>query len=208
MAIPRIEEYAGPINSSFPKNKVNWKVNPDEAVLLIHDMQDYFLDFFGQDSLQIKNLVKNIQDLKKECKRRGIKVIYSSQPDKQSVEDRGLLNDFWGKGIDTAAHRKAITPLLAPDDDDIVITKWRYSAFERTNLKELLAEMHCSQIIITGIYGHIGCLQTACHAFMMDIKPFLIGDCIADFNLDSHQWTLDYVARNCGQVLTQDEVFS
>lgn len=46
MAIPRIASYPMPQVQDFPTNKVNWTIDPNRAVLLVHDLQQYFLDFY------------------------------------------------------------------------------------------------------------------------------------------------------------------
>ena len=42
MAIPTIPAYPMPSIHDLPENKVNWIPDPKRAVLLIHDMQQYF----------------------------------------------------------------------------------------------------------------------------------------------------------------------
>src|SRR5690606_15422071 len=121
-------------------------------------------------------------------------------------EDRGLLNDMWGRGIDNKPELKEIVPELAPSNDDIVLTKWRYSAFQKADLQGIMARAGRDQLLICGVYGHIGCLMTAANAFMLDIKPFIVGDAIADFSLEDHLFTLKYTATRCGNVISVREV--
>ena len=206
MAIPKLQAYALPEASDIPANKVNWAFEPSRAALLIHDMQEYFLNFWGEDSEMMETVVANIAALRDFCKKNDIPVYYTAQPKEQSDEDRALLNDMWGPGLTRSPEQQRVIAALAPDTQDTVLVKWRYSAFHRSPLEQMLKETGRNQLIITGVYAHIGCMTTATDAFMRDIKPFFVADALADFSRDEHLMSLKYVAGRSGRVVMTDEL--
>ncbi|KMJ44625.1 isochorismatase [Xenorhabdus khoisanae] len=208
MSIPTLNDYLLPTTQELPSNKVNWPLDGKRAALLIHDMQNYFLNFWQADSLLVKQVINNIVQLKSMCKKQGIPVFYTAQPNHQSDAERGLLNDMWGAGLNQHPEQQSITDALTPESDDIVLTKWRYSAFQRSDFEQQLKEMGRDQLIISGIYAHIGCMTTATDAFMRDIQPFFVADALADFSHDEHIMALRYVAGRSGRVLTTETLLS
>lgn len=207
MTIPKIADYAIPQPATYPANKTAWTINSSRAVLLIHDMQRYFLRFYDAEGTLMQTLVHNLVRLRQWAKSHNIPVIYTAQPHNQSVEDRALLNDMWGPGLTVAdPEAQQIIDELAPDSSDLVLTKWRYSAFQRSPLKQQMKEWNRDQLIIGGVYAHIGCMITAVEAFMSDIQPFLVGDAIADFSEDEHRLALKYVTTRCGCVFGTDNL--
>ncbi|MDK1261501.1 isochorismatase [Cronobacter sakazakii] len=201
MAIPKLNAYTLPTAADLPQNKVSWTLEPPRAALLIHDMQEYFLNFWGENCPMIEQVVANIAALRAYCKAQGIPVYYTAQPNNQSDADRALLNDMWGPGLNNHPEKQKVVAALAPDADDTVLVKWRYSAFHRSPLEHALKETGRDQLIICGVYAHIGCMITATDAFMRDIQPFMVADALADFSRDEHLMALNYVAGRAGRVV-------
>lgn len=206
MAIPAISSYKMPKESNLPKNKVGWKVDPNKSVLLIHDMQQYFIDYYEKDSSLVREMIANIKVIRKQCDELGIPVVYTAQSGNQNPEERALLTDFWGTGLKDDPNITKVIDELAPGKADIVLKKWRYSAFKKSNLLEMMNEQGRDQLIICGVYAHIGCLMTAGEAFMSDIKPFFIADAVADFTQPEHEMAINYVAGRCGAVYSTAQI--
>lgn len=201
MSIPNAESYLLPQAEELIANKVSWPFEPARAALLIHDMQNYFLKFWGADSPLVNQVIANIARLRQQCDVLGIPVFYTAQPTQQSAEDRALLNDMWGPGLNRHPEEQQVVAALAPRPQDTVLTKWRYSAFQRSPLEQQLKEAGRDQLIITGVYAHIGCLTTATDAFMRDIKPFMVADALADFTREEHLMALKYTSGRSGKVV-------
>ncbi|MGQ5522679.1 isochorismatase family protein [Chitinimonas sp. PSY-7] len=203
MTIPKIASYPMPVN--MPQNRVNWLPEPKRAVLLIHDMQQYFLDFYDSKAEPVPTLIANIRQLRDACDAVGVPVVYTAQPGEQSPEQRGLLQEWWGPGITAQPERVPVVEALAPRANDTVLTKWRYSAFALSDLESRMAAMGRDQLMICGIYAHIGCMVTASDAFMRDIRPIYVGDAVADFSPEQHAMALDYVSQRCGMVVSTQQ---
>lgn len=204
--LPAITPYPMPTAQDLPANRVPWSPCPSRAVLLVHDMQNYFLRAFA--GAPIPDLVANIARIAEACRVLGVPVVYSAQPGGQNPEQRGLQLDMWGRGVGADPHDAAIVDALTPRREDTLLTKWRYTAFHRTGLAELLATEGRDQLVVTGIYAHIGCLMTATDAFMRDIQPFLVADAVADFSRADHEMALRYAAGRAGVVTTTRTLLS
>lgn len=210
MALPKIAPYS--YREQEHQNRVNWRVDPARAALLVHDMQRYFVRAFelerdGQPlpDAQINIAIANIRRLLDTAHAVNIPVYYTAQPPRQNPADRRLLTDFWGDGLQDDENAQILDE-LAPTEADTVLTKWRYSAFVRSPLEEQLKDLGRDQLIIGGIYAHIGCLTTALEAFMRDIQPFMVADALADFTAEEHRMACEYASGRCARVLNTAEV--
>ncbi|MFI5756937.1 isochorismatase family protein [Streptomyces sp. NPDC051569] len=204
--IPPIVPYELPAAADLPANAARWVADPGRAVLLVHDMQRYFLRPFP-GSLR-ERLVRNAVSLTDRCRETGVPVAYTAQPGGMTDEQRGLLKDFWGPGMRTDPVDREVVEPLAPGPGDRLFTKWRYSAFHGSGLLEWMREEKRDQLIVCGVYGHVGVLASAVEAFAHDIQTFLAADAIGDFSQRHHRMTLEYAARRCAMVLTHGQVLA
>ncbi|MDS9466955.1 isochorismatase family protein [Paracoccus sp. MBLB3053] len=203
MALPGIPAYDLPRTSELPKARGPWLPQRDRLALLVHDMQRYFCRPFPAGS-PLAPAIDNIARLIGSARAAGIPVFYTAQKGNQFRPDRGLQADLWGPGMSAAPEDQDILPELAPEGDDIVLLKHRYSAFQRSNLEHLMRARSRDQLMICGIYAHIGCLATAVEAFQRDIETFAVADAQADFNRDKHDMAMGWIAATCGVPLNTD----
>ncbi|GHE41236.1 hypothetical protein GCM10018785_08500 [Streptomyces longispororuber] len=206
MALPTITPYPMPAAADLPANRVDWKVDPDRAVLLVHDLQNYFLSAYDPEASPVTELLRNVRALKLRAAALGIPVVHTAQPGGQTPAERGLQQDFWGPGLPADPHAAAIADAVAPGPDGRVLTKWKYSGFVRTSLERDLRDQGRDQLVVTGVYAHIGVLMTACDAWMRDIQAFVVADAVADFSAADHAMALRWAAGRCAVVTTTDTV--
>ncbi|WP_228452984.1 isochorismatase family protein, partial [Streptomyces alkaliterrae] len=191
--LPRPDELPAPV--------VDWRADPRRAVLLVHDMQEYFLRPFPAEQPPRAQLLSNAARLRGTCAELGVPVAYTAQPGGMTPEERGLLADFWGPGMRTSAEHRRVVEGLEPGPEDWTFTKWRYSAFFRSGLLERMRAAGRDQLVLCGVYAHVGVLMTAVDAFSHDIQPFLVADAVADFSAEHHRMALEYAAQRCAAVV-------
>ncbi len=206
MALPKIQPYALPTASELPGSKPQWIADRSRVALLVHDMQNYFIRSFTPASEPVTTVVSNINRLRALCENMGIPVFYTAQPGDQNQLDRGLQRFVWGSGMSSADNNPDIFEDVSPASHETVVTKWRYSAFQRTSFTEMMNVRKLDQLIITGVYAHIGCLLTAADAFMKDIEPFFVADAVADFSREKHDDACKYVSGHIASVLTTEQL--
>ncbi|GAA4840559.1 isochorismatase family protein [Saccharopolyspora rosea] len=204
MALPAIAPYRVP-QDDLPANRVGWRPDPDRAVLLIHDMERHFVGAFTPGAEPLSQVVPNIRLLRETARAAGVPVVYCAQPGGQTPRQRGLQLEWWGPGVADPEQAEIIDE-LAPGEGDVLMTKWRYSAFLDTELADLLRDWGRDQLVITGIYAHIGCLMTAAEAFQRDVQAFLAADAVADFSPEEHRMALSYAAKRCAVVDTSRQL--
>ncbi|MCS0504909.1 isochorismatase family protein [Ancylobacter mangrovi] len=204
--LPTIAPYDLPRAQELPKPRAPFRLERARAALLIHDMQNYFLRVFTPDASPIAPAIANIAALAAAARRAGVPVFYTAQEGDQDRRDRGLQAELWGPGMSWAPEHQPIVDALRPEKGDHVLVKHRYSAFQRSNLEELMRARSRDQLVICGVYAHIGCTLTAADAFMRDIEPFMAADALADFSRAKHELALSYVADVCGVPLTTAQI--
>jgi bifunctional isochorismate lyase/aryl carrier protein len=215
MSIPSIDPYPMPGPAELPKTAANaggaangtsWTLDPARAALLIHDMQERFLRPFPAGQPPVTDLVANVSRLRRWCAELGIPVSYTSRPDATSQPEGGAWVDFWQPGTAQRPGFPEFPGPLAPAPYDRVFTTSRYSAFHRTGLAELLAGEGRDQLIVCGVYAHVGVLVTACDALTRDIEVFLVADAVADLSRTHHRLALVQAAQRSAATPTTGTV--
>ncbi|MGP4084810.1 isochorismatase family protein [Streptomyces sp. KR55] len=202
MGLPAIDSYPMPDRTALPRSRVSWRIDPARAALLVHDMQNHFVGTFPARRSPVVELVDNITALRELAGTLGMPVVFSAEPAGQPPGQRGLVADMWGPGIGDEPDAAIVEP-LTPRPGEHLLANVRHNAFLRSHLGRLLRSKGRDQLIVCGVYAHLGVLLTAADAFMNDIQPFVVADAVADFSAEEHALALRWAARS-GMVCMTD----
>lgn len=206
MSLPQRINYDAPVPPlvPLPDSRADWRLEPARAALLVHDLQHYFLRPYDPDCGALRGALAQTARLLGAARAAGVPVYYTAQRGDQVPHQRGLQGDLWGPGMRAVPEHTTIVEQVAPVSGDVVLDKHRYSAFAQSDLAERLAAQGRDQLVITGVYAHIGITATAFDAFMREVHPFVVADAVADFGPEQHVRALQQVA-SCSGVVTLTE---
>ncbi|MFT4225061.1 isochorismatase family protein [Micropruina sp.] len=205
MTLPVGIDYEAPLHD-LPVSRATWELDAGRAAVLVHDLQRYFVTPFTDGCPALAGALAATEQIVQAARAAGVPVFYTAQQGDQDPADRGLQGDLWGPGMSTDPVHTAIVAEVAPSETDAIVEKHRYSAFARTDLADRLAAAGRDQLIITGVYAHIGVTATALDAFQREIHPFVVADAVADLGAEQHRRALELIASCCGVVILADDV--
>lgn len=99
----------------------------------------------------------------------------------------------------------AIHSAVAPEGDDIVVTKHRVNAFAGTDLEMILRAKDIDTLVMFGIATSGVVLSTLLHASDSDYRVFVIKDCCADLDQELHTCLIDNLFPRRATVLTAED---
>ena len=197
-------------------------LDPEKTALLVIDVQNTYMEekdtseetkrwqpFYSRMN-QI--VIPNISDLIRECRKRGVEVIFARIAcHKQDGRDRSLSQKKPGFNyllIPKNAHEGQIVSELAPAEDDIVVIKTTDSALTGTNLRLMLRNMGISDVIATGIFTDQCVSSTVRSLADESFGVVVVEDCCAAATDELHQHELEIINMIYCHVVQKEEVLS
>jgi bifunctional isochorismate lyase/aryl carrier protein len=169
----------------FFRIKSKIRFHPEEAALLIIDMQRYFIEEESHAGLPSAGpIIPRIRKLAEAFQEARLPVILTRHLNTQ--QDANMLAQWWADVITEESELSEIDPELNLPDATVII-KTQYDAFYQTALENILREKGVSQLVITGVMTHLCCETTARSAFVRGFKVFFPIDGTAT-NDENHHW--------------------
>jgi nicotinamidase-related amidase len=142
----------------------------------------------------------------------GMRVIHVQVGFRPKLPEVGTRNPMFAALKASPQHQQffegasgAIHPTVAPQGDDIVITKHRVSAFAGTDLDMILRANDIDTLVMFGIATSGVVLSTLVQAADMDYRLVVIQDCCVDQDPDLHSCLLDKYFPRRASVVTASE---
>lgn len=176
-------------------------IHPDKTALVLIDLQKGILNISGEPhdcSTVLSNAVRLVEKFhQQEALVVLVHVGYSADgsdalnvPADAAGSSGGGLPDDWMEFPDE----------LAPQENDLVITKRQWGAFYGTELDLQLRRRGIDTLVMGGIATNIGVESTARDAFERNYAQIFIEDAMTSTSTEAHQCTVEYILKRIGQV--------
>lgn len=200
------------------------KVSPDNAALLVIDVQNDFcanggaMDVEGLDISGIQRMVPRLARVIDSARAAGMFCVFIKNV--YSTKSNWYLSDAW---LEQAQRRRAGSYIdravcesdgwngefygpIHPEPEDPIIIKHRYCAFTNTDLETVLRTHGIRTVIATGVATNVCVETTVRSAFVRDYHVVIPSDCVATYSDDEHQLSLKVMDRHFGHVVSSDEL--
>jgi nicotinamidase-related amidase len=200
-------------------------VDPAHAALVVVDMQRDFcepggaFDRLGVDISMYPEMIPRVARLIEGARRAGVPLIYiqmTTLPGRRMDSPAQLrfnlrlhlASNAEGEPLRYAAdgsQGQEVLPELQPREGDMIVKKWRSSAFWGTNLDMLLRSNGIQSLVVTGCTTE-GCVEsTARDALFNDYYVVIVSDCVASDDRAQHDASM-LLMKHRFDLATSDEL--
>ena len=160
-----------------PFNTHPLHLNRDKSALLVVDMQNFFLDSSSPTyTCGGPAVLPGIKQLLHAFRQVNRPVIYTRHVHHPDRIDAGIMGWWWEGMCLEGSPESEVHPEIAPQDNEKVIFKHRYSAFYNTDLETVLRVLKVEDLVIAGVMTNLCCESTARDAYFRDYRVFFPAD--------------------------------
>lgn len=170
-------------------------MNIKETALVLIDLQKE--SNFGLQHLD--DVLAKTKDVIQACRAKDIPIIYTRQINRHDKiglsKGEPICEDGTPFYYSTSKENHEIIETIAPKDGDLVIDKYRWSAFHETSLDLMLRSLGVKDIIVGGVVSD-GCVMTTVFdAYFRDYNVHLVKDMCTTSNEGAHMASLMIMAN-------------
>jgi len=160
------------------------------AIIVIDMLNDFVTGSIGCDRAQ--RIIPPLQKLLAAAREAGVPVIYSNDSHLPEI-DKELK--IWGPHAIRGTQGAEVIAELAPQPQDFVIPKRRYSGFHGTDLGLLLRELGVDTVVLTGLHVNMCLRHTAADAYFADLSIAVPSDGTEAFTEADYEGGLAYLKQ-------------
>lgn len=186
------------------------KIDASRTALLSMDMQTTIVSIYTKNDPEFLARVAIVLNAARKNCLRLVHVQVGFRPGLPEVDSRNQLFGAiksslqWQQIFQGPA--SSIHPEVAPQGDEIVVTKHRVSAFAGTDLDMILRANGVDTLILAGIATSGVVLSTLLHASDADYRLFVVKDCCTDLDSQVHECLIGRFFSQRATVLTANEL--
>jgi ureidoacrylate peracid hydrolase len=194
-------------------------VPADKTAFVVVDMQNYFMAPGQQVEIpEAREIVPNINRLADALRRAGGLVVWvRTVSNEDSFRDWSHFHDVLNtperrakrhEAMQDGAFGAKLWPELDVRNEDLIVTKTRYSAFIQgsSNLERELRQRGIVAVWIGGTSTNTCCESTARDSMLLNFRTTMISDCNADHTDEEHNATLISFCINFGDVASCEDL--
>ncbi|MGN6125486.1 MAG: cysteine hydrolase family protein [Humibacter sp.] len=195
-----------------------YRYDPAHTALIVVDVQNDFcspdgsLGKIGNDVSAAVEMVPRLNTLIDAARAAQLPVIFIQTFHDETNDTPQWLNRHGEPGL----KRSGITCRtgtwgaefyeVEPLPGEIVVNKYRYSAFAGTNLQIVLKTLGIESLLFTGVATEI-CVESSLRdGLFAEYYVSLVEDCAASYDQDAHRASVRGVERNFGTVVTSEQL--
>ena len=185
-------------------------LDASRTALLSMDLQAAIVSIYTKNEPEYVSRVAQLLDAaRKKC----FRVMHVQTGFRPGLPEVDLRNPLFGAIKNSSQWQQifqgpagAIHPEVAPQGDEIVITKHRISAFAGTELEMILRANGVDTLILFGIATSGVVLSTLLHASDADYKLVVVRDCCTDLDSEVHTCLTGKFFAQRATVVTADDL--
>lgn len=189
-----------------------FNLDVDHAAVLSMDLQTAIVSIYAKGQADLLTHTASVLKKARDLKLGVIHVQVGFRPGLPEINSRNLL---FSSIKNSPQHQQlfqgpggAIHPAVAPQGEEIVITKHRISAFTGTDLDMILRAGEYETLILFGIATSGVVLSTLMHAADADYRLMVVKDCCTDADADVHTCLVERVFPRLATVVTAGELLA